>query len=90
MTWACLIHGTASSRVFTASVSKPSTAVAVFKLVELGRVDLDHAAKDYCPALSPLNGSPTVRQFRTVAWVDFGRDSASASLLRPIPSGRNR
>ena len=32
----------------------------------------------------------TVRQFRTVASVDFGRVRASASLLRPIPSGRNR
>ncbi len=46
-----------------ASVTKAITAVAVLKLVEQGRVELDRAAKDYCPALAPLNGSPTVRHF---------------------------
>jgi len=46
-----------------ASVTKAITAVAVLKLVEQGRVDLDRAAKDYCPVLSSLNGSPTVRHF---------------------------
>jgi CubicO group peptidase (beta-lactamase class C family) len=46
-----------------ASVTKPVTAVAVFKLVEQGRVELDRPARDYCPALSPLDGSPTVRHF---------------------------
>jgi len=54
---------TADTQYRLASVSKPITAVAVLELVEQGRVDLDRAAKDYCPALSPLDGSPTVRQF---------------------------
>jgi CubicO group peptidase (beta-lactamase class C family) len=54
---------TADTQYRLASVTKAITAVAVLKLVEQGRGDLDRAAKDYCPALSPLNGSPTVRHF---------------------------
>jgi CubicO group peptidase (beta-lactamase class C family) len=46
-----------------ASVTKAITAVGVLKLVEQGRVDLDRPAKNYCPALSPLDGAPTVREF---------------------------
>ena len=48
-----------------ASVSKPS-AVAVFQLVQDGRVNLDAPARDYCPELASLNsldGAPTVRHF---------------------------
>jgi D-alanyl-D-alanine carboxypeptidase len=44
-----------------ASVTKAITAVAVLKLAEQRRVELDRPARDYCPALSPLDGSPTVR-----------------------------
>ena len=47
----------------TASVSKPITAAAVFKLVEQRQIDLDKPARDYCPAVAPLNGAPTVRHF---------------------------
>ena len=46
-----------------ASVSKAITAVAVLKLVEQGRVELDRPARDYCPALAPLDDAPTVRHF---------------------------
>ena len=54
---------TADTQYRVASVSKPITAVAIFKLVEERSVDLDRAARDYCPALAPLNGAPTVRHF---------------------------
>ena len=54
---------TADTQYRLASVSKPITAVAVLKLVEQGRVDLDRPARDYCAALGPLNGAPTVRHF---------------------------
>ena len=46
-----------------ASVSKPFTAVAVFQLVQDGKVKLDEPARLYCPELSALNGAPTVRHF---------------------------
>jgi CubicO group peptidase (beta-lactamase class C family) len=46
-----------------ASVSKPMTAAAIFKLLEQGRLDLDRPARDYCAPLAALNGAPTVRQF---------------------------
>jgi CubicO group peptidase (beta-lactamase class C family) len=46
-----------------ASVSKSITAVAILKLVEQGRVNFDRPARDYCTALAPLNGTPTVRHF---------------------------
>ena len=54
---------TADTQYRLASVSKAITAVAVLKLVEQGRVDFDRPARDYCPALAPLNGAPTVRHF---------------------------
>jgi len=44
-----------------ASLSKPITAVGVFALVDQGKINLDKPARDYCPALLPLNGAPTVR-----------------------------
>jgi CubicO group peptidase (beta-lactamase class C family) len=47
----------------TASVSKPITAAAVFRLVEQSRVSLDRPARDYCKALAALDGAPTVRHF---------------------------
>jgi CubicO group peptidase (beta-lactamase class C family) len=46
-----------------ASVSKPFTAVAVFELVQDGKVKLDDPARAYCPELSMLDGMPTVRHF---------------------------
>jgi len=54
---------TADTQYRTASVSKPITAAAVFKLVEQAKVDLDRPAKDYCPTLSALDAAPTVRHF---------------------------
>ena len=56
---------TADTQYRIASVSKPLTAVAVFKLVEQGRIDLDRPARDYCLPLAALNGLPTVRHFLT-------------------------
>ena len=46
-----------------ASVSKPFTAVAIFQLVQDGKVKLDEPARLYCPELSALNGAPTIRHF---------------------------
>ncbi|MEX2152138.1 MAG: serine hydrolase domain-containing protein [Gemmatimonadaceae bacterium] len=46
-----------------ASLSKPITATAVFALVDQGKIDLDKPARDYCAALTPLDGAPTVRHF---------------------------
>lgn len=53
---------TADTQFRLASLSKPFTAVAVLQLVQQGRVDLDRPAREYCPALSPLE-APTVRHF---------------------------
>ena len=44
-----------------ASVSKPLTAVGVFRLVQDGAVKVDTPAREYCPELARLNGAPTVR-----------------------------
>jgi CubicO group peptidase (beta-lactamase class C family) len=46
-----------------ASVSKPLTAAGVFQLVQDGKVTLDEPARQYCPELIALRGTPTVRQF---------------------------
>jgi|SoiMethySBSTD1v2_1073268.scaffolds.fasta_scaffold318338_3 serine beta-lactamase-like protein LACTB len=46
-----------------ASVSKPLTATGVFQLVQDGKVKLDEPARQYCPDLAVLDGTPTVRQF---------------------------
>jgi CubicO group peptidase (beta-lactamase class C family) len=54
---------TAETQYRTASVSKPITATAVFKLVARGAIDLDTPAAEYCPVLLSLNGAPTVRHF---------------------------
>jgi CubicO group peptidase (beta-lactamase class C family) len=45
-----------------ASVSKPMTAVAVMKLAEQGRVDLDAPASRYCPEFPEKRWSVTSRQ----------------------------
>lgn len=54
---------TADTQYRLASVTKTFTAVAVFLLVQQGRVKFDEPASKYCPELSMLNGSPTVRHF---------------------------
>lgn len=52
---------TADTQFRLASVAKPITAAAVFRLVEGGAIDLDRAAREYCPVLAGLDGVPTVR-----------------------------
>ncbi len=52
---------TADTQYRLASVSKAFTAVAILKLVEQGKLDLDRPAGEYCPELQRLNGAPTVR-----------------------------
>lgn len=44
------------------SISKPFTAIAVLRLVEAGRVDLDRPIAAYLPELPAGLGRPTVRQ----------------------------
>jgi CubicO group peptidase (beta-lactamase class C family) len=45
-----------------ASISKPVTAVAVMKLVEEGRLDLDWPIQEYCPTFPDKPWPVTVRQ----------------------------
>lgn len=51
-----------ATRFRLASLSKLFTAVAVFRLAERRELELDGPARRYCPAFSPPNGDPTLRQ----------------------------
>jgi CubicO group peptidase (beta-lactamase class C family) len=51
----------ADTRYRLASVTKPFTAVAIFQLVDAGKIKLEDPARQYCPELSALNGTPTIR-----------------------------
>ena len=80
---------TADTQYRLASVSKPITAVAVLKLVEQGRVDLDRPARDYCAALGPLNGAPTVRHFLLhQSGMRHTSDDEDESIMGEFPRSR--
>ncbi len=77
---------TADTQFRLASVSKPFTAVAVLTLVERGRVDLDHAAREYCVDVQPLNGAPTVRHFLThQSGMRHTTDEEDVRIKGPVP-----
>jgi serine beta-lactamase-like protein LACTB, mitochondrial len=69
-----------------ASVSKPFTAAAIFRLVEDGKLELDQPARQYCPELAPLDGTPTVRHFLThQSGMRHTTDSEDTSNKGPVP-----
>lgn len=67
-------------------VSKPFTAVAVFQLVQDGRVKLDEPVRSYCPELSALNGAPTVRDFLMHrSGMRHTTDAEDTTIKGPVP-----
>lgn len=53
---------TAGTQYRLASVTKVFTTIAILKLVEAGKIDLDQPARNYCGEISKTSFSPTVRQ----------------------------
>jgi serine beta-lactamase-like protein LACTB len=51
----------ADTRFRVASITKAVTAVAVFRLIDQGLIDLDAPAREYCPAYPARPVEPTVR-----------------------------
>lgn len=77
---------TAETQYRLASVSKAFTAVAILKLAEQGKLDLDHPARDYCPELQPLNGAPTVRHLLAhQSGLRHTSDDEDTSIKGPMP-----
>lgn len=56
------VPATAATAYRTASIGKPMTAVAVMRLVEDGRIDLDQPIQTYCPAFPEKRWPVTTRQ----------------------------
>ena len=56
------VPATADTAYRTASIAKPMTAVAVLKLVEQGKLDLDAPVQDYCPRYPKKRWPVTARQ----------------------------
>jgi CubicO group peptidase (beta-lactamase class C family) len=52
----------ATTRFRTASIAKPQTAVAVMRLAEQGKLDLDTPIQKYCPAFPEKQWPVTARQ----------------------------
>jgi CubicO group peptidase (beta-lactamase class C family) len=59
------VANTAWTRMRIGSTSKHFTCLAALLLAEEGKLDVDASAREYFPALSPLRGEPTLRQFMT-------------------------
>lgn len=59
------VANTAWTRMRIGSTSKHFTCLAALLLAEDGKLDVDASAREYFPALPPLRGEPTLRQFMT-------------------------
>jgi CubicO group peptidase (beta-lactamase class C family) len=65
---ACVQQGLANTprtRMRIGSTTKHFTCLAALLLAEEGKLDVDAPATEYLPALPPLRGVPTLRQFMT-------------------------
>lgn len=77
---------TAQTQYRLASVSKAFTAVAILKLAEQGKLELERPARDYCPELKLLNGAPTVRHLLAhQSGLRHTSDDEDTSIRGPMP-----
>jgi CubicO group peptidase (beta-lactamase class C family) len=77
------VPATAESSYRLASVTKPMTAVAVLKLAEEGRIDLDAEVQKYVPSFPRKQWPVTVRQLLAhLGGISHYRDLAAESHFR--------
>lgn len=77
------VPATATSSYRLASVTKPMTAVAVLKLVEEGKIDLDAEVQKYVPSFPKKQWPITIRQLLThTGGVSHYKDVAAESHFK--------
>ncbi|QJD99363.1 beta-lactamase family protein [Massilia forsythiae] len=77
---------TADTRFLVGSATKWVTAVAVLRLADMGKLDLDAPIAHHLPELPPQNGAVTLRQLLSNR---SGIPNGLANALRKDPSIRN-